>query len=466
MGETMKIKAHAFLLLIVSATSMIFPGVIQAGPLKAGAAKLDITAMAYADGKVPPARYDHEHLYLRAIVLDNGETRAVLIGADLSFIRPDEAYLEAAAQIAREFNMPQQNILMTATHTHSGVDNNWLVANNNWKKLTAALVQVTRDAYARQRPARVGFGEGALYLNTNRDAIDEKTRLWTQAPNPEGASDKTLAVLAVYDEAGKPIGGFLSYAMHPINGYLSGFISSDFSGAASLHVEKAFGDDMVMVFAQGAQGDQMPLHLRTSTNVMAALSGVKRTGFEFVREEVETPLREGKVARGKNDPAADDAAKSWMSAQGQMIGEEAIRVMSKMRQLDSDVKIGGRLMTLTCPGRDWTNSRGARAGVPGTYADGEDVKMRLGVLGINDIALASVNAEAYNFIGQQVKAASPLQKTMFLAVANGRANSGYIPTDDAYGRYTFQVVASRLKPGCAQDGIVKGVTGMIRDYMK
>lgn len=462
----MKINPRAFLLWLLPAASMIFPAITQAGPLRAGAAKLDITAMAYADGKVPPAKYDHEHLYLRAIVLDNGDTRAVLIGADLSFIRPDEAYVEAAAQIARELNMPQQNILMSATHTHSGVDNNWLVANNNWKKLVDALVQVTREARTKLQPAKVGYGTGMLYLNTNRDAIDEKTKLWTQDPNPHGPSDKTLAVLGFYDAAGKPIAGYMNYAMHPINGYLAGFISSDFAGAASLHVEKAIGDGMIMVFAQGAQGDQMPLHLRTSTDVMAAITGVKRSGLELVREEVETPLREGKAARGKNDPAADDASKSWMSAQGQMIGEEAIRVMSKMRQFDSDVKIGGRLMTLTCPGRDWTNSKGARAGYPGTYADGEAVKMRLGVVGINDIALASINAEAYNLIGQQVKAASPLHKTMFVAVANGRANSGYIPTDDAYGRYTFQVIASRLKPGCAQDGIVKGVTDMIHDYMK
>ncbi|MDH3512860.1 MAG: hypothetical protein OER85_18630 [Gammaproteobacteria bacterium] len=460
----MKIRIHVLMLLAISAASMTVPAITQAGQLRAGAAKLDITAMAYADGKVPPSDYDNDHLFLRAIVLDNGDTRAVLIGADLSFIRPDAAYTEAAAAMADELRIPQQNILMSGTHTHTGVNNNWLLEDHS--KLTEALVQVAREASTRLRPARVGFGEGAVYLNTNRDAIDKKTKLWTQAPNPVGPSDKTLAVLAFYDEAGKPIAGYMNYAMHPINGYLSGFISGDFSGASSLHVEKAFGNDMVMVFSQGAQGDQMPLHLRNSTNVMAALSGVELTGFEFVREEIETPLREGKVPRGKNDPAVDAADKDWMEAQGALIGEEAIRVMSQMDRLDSDVKIGGRLMTLTCPGRVWTNSAGARAGVPGTYADGEDVKMRLGVLGINDIALASINAEAYNLIGQQVKAASPLARTMFVAVANGRANSGYVPTDDAYGRYTFQVVASRLKPGCAQDGIVNGITDMIFDYTK
>ena len=359
----MKTGIRAWALGVALAAGVALPGMAAAGPLRAGAARLDITAMAYPDGKVPPAKFDNDHLNLRAIVLDNGETRALLIGADLSFIRPDEAYTEAAAQIARELNIPQANILMSATHTHSGLDNEWVV--KNYKQLSAALVQVARNASAKLQPARVGFGEGALLLNTNRDAIDKKTKLWTQDPNPEGPSDKTLAVMAFFDANGRPIAGYMNYAMHPINGYLSGFVSSDFAGASSLYVEKAFGGDMVMVFAQGAQGDQMPLHLRTSTNMMAAISSVKRTGLELVREEVETPLREGKVPRGKNDPAADDANKAWMNVQGALIGEEAIRVMSHMDRLDSDVKLGGRLMTLTCPGRDWTEFQGRARRLPG-----------------------------------------------------------------------------------------------------
>jgi len=387
-----------------------------------------------------------------------------MMSADINHIQPDSVYADVAGKLAHQFDMPAENVLVSATHTHTGIANSWLSANP--RKLADALVQVAQAASTRLRPAKVGFGEGVLYLNTNRDAIDEKTRLWTQAPNPDGPSDKTLAVVAFYDEAGKPIAGYMNYAMHPINGYLSGFISGDFAGASSLHVEKAFGGDMIMVFSQGGLGDQMPLHLRNSTNMMAAISGVELTGFEFVREEIETPLREGQVPRGENDPLVDAALKSWISAQGQLIGEEAIRVMSQMDRLDSEVKIGGRQMTLTCPGRVWTNSEGARAGSPGVYADGADVNIRLGVLGINDIALASVNEQPYAAIALQVKAQSPLAKTVLVGVANGRANSGYIPTDDAYGRYTFQVVASRLKPGCAEDGIVNGIIDMIYDYAK
>jgi hypothetical protein len=41
------------------------------------------------------------------------------------------------------------------------------------------------------------------------------------------------------------------------------------------------------------------------------------------------------------------------------------------------------------------------------------------------------------------------------------ANSGYVPTDDAFGRYTFQVLGSALKPGCAEARIVNGIDEMI-----
>jgi hypothetical protein len=50
---------------------------------------------------------------------------------------------------------------------------------------------------------------------------------------------------------------------------------------------------------------------------------------------------------------------------------------------------------------------------------------------------------------------------MLVTLTNGMANSGYVPTDDAFGRYTFQVLGSALKPGCAESKILNGIEGMI-----
>jgi neutral ceramidase len=41
-----------------------------------------------------------------------------------------------------------------------------------------------------------------------------------------------------------------------------------------------------------------------------------------------------------------------------------------------------------------------------------------------------------------------------VTLANGRAECGYIPDENSFGAYTFQMLSSRLKPGCAQTAIV------------
>ena len=54
-------------------------------------------------------------------------------------------------------------------------------------------MDAVRQARASLQPARVGFGTGLSYLNVNRDTVSDETHLWTQAGNPDGPSDKTVA---------------------------------------------------------------------------------------------------------------------------------------------------------------------------------------------------------------------------------------------------------------------------------
>ena len=50
--------------------------------------------------------------------------------------------------------------------------------------------------------------------------------------------------------------------------------------------------------------------------------------------------------------------------------------------------------------------------------------------------------------------------TMMVTLANGMANSGYIPDNASFGANTFQVLSSRFKPGCAEDTIVNGLMSL------
>jgi hypothetical protein len=327
----------------------------------------------------------------------------------------------------------------------------------------AAIMDAVRQAKAKLQPAGVAFGAGFSYPNVSRDNVNEDTHLWTQAPNLDAPSDKTLAVVEFIAPSGEPVAAYVNYAMHPVNGYLVGITSADFPGAACRYVEQTFDDRMVMIWTQGASGDQNPLYLRPATNAVASKSGVKVTGWELAREPVEAPLRDGVVPHGKLDPKVADNFERWIESEGMLLGEEVIRVMTRARKSAApSVAIWGAQKPLTCPGRTRTNT--GREGAPGTYTDGDPVNFRLGLLGIGDIALTTVNAEIYNLISQRMKKQSPMANTVMVTLANGRANSGYVPNDTSFGAYSFQVLGSRLKPGCAEQGIADTLSGLATQY--
>ena len=84
------------------------------------------------------------------------------------------------------------------------------------------------------------------------------------------------------------------------------------------------------------------------------------------------------------------------------------------------------------------------------------------MLRIGDINFVTVNGEVYSQIGDAAEGEAPANKTIVVTLANGMANSGYIYSDEAYSHLTFQVIGSRLKPGCAEQKIVSTAIDLLR----
>jgi hypothetical protein len=119
----------------------------------------------------------------------------------------------------------------------------------------------------------------------------------------------------------------------------------------------------------------------------------------------------------------------------------------------------GAQKTIQCPGRERTNQ--GRAGSEGAYKDAGPVEIRLGLLRVGDAVIGAVNGEVFSPIAQRLKRESPFKATMMATLTNGAARSGYIPDDASYGKFTFEVLSSRLQPGCAESSIVNGLLDLI-----
>jgi neutral ceramidase len=455
---------HLTLLLLLM-TGLAYSQTAGSGRLRAGAAKVDITP---PESSLGPGDSIRDHLFVRALVIDNGSTCAALVVVESNgFGAPD-----TIARASKASGCPEQNIIASGTHTHSGRPFN--MSGGDDKVIGDAIVSAVEQAKAKLRPARIGYGTTQVHLNTNRDLFEGQK--WYQGTNLDGVSDKTLAVVELIGEDDMPIGVYMNYAMHPINFFLSGVTSGDIPGDASRYIERRYPGS-VAIFSQGAQGDQNPLFTGPAMKLIGVRTRIpqqadSRIGaispWKYSASEVNAPARSMEAIKtplGSNEMAAYKEAiaqtSELVAAGGAIIGESAIEVMKSRASITPGApQIWAEQQTVSCPGRDRLDMT-ARQGVLPPYKDGDPVNLKVGLLRIGDIYFVSVNGEVYNEIAVRLKREAPVSKLMMVGCASGRANSGYIYSNRAGNYLTFQVIGSRLKPGCAEDKIVTTALEMI-----
>ena len=440
-------------LAILIVTLAVAQDVRAATSLRVGAAKVDVTP---ADSALPKSYLGVlDRLYARAIVLDNGVARAALVTVDAGGLS-DTIWQAVTRQVETELQIPAANVLLTATHTHS-------VPGPPAADYATKIVDAVRRAQHELAPARVGYGTGESYINVNRQITDPKTGKWWEGPNREGPSDKTVAVLKFESLSGEPLAVYYNYAVHGVIAGQLDQISGDIPGASSRYIEDASGGTVVAVWSTGASGDQNPIYFQQTYD----LREIRIKDYAKRGVDISNAMPPGGQGLDRKNPAVArlmDQQRQMVASMGQFLGEEVLYVMRNIERTDTDVQLSGSQKTIQCPGRERTND--GRAGSEGTYKDAAPIDVRLGLLRVGDAMIGAVNAEVFNPIAQRLKRESPFKATMMSTLTNGAARSGYIPDDASYGKYTFEVLSSRLQPGCAESSIVNGLLGLIDNARK
>jgi hypothetical protein len=340
---------------------------------------------------------------------------------------------------------------MNPTHTHSASGGS-----------AEQVFNTIKAAKEKLQPARIGYGTGVSYINIQRNIIDRKTNKWWEGANYDGPSDKTVAVIKFESLTGEPIAVYFNYACHAVVTGNTDMVSGDYPGATEKYIEDSFDNKIVAVFSTGAQGDQNPIYFQQTFD----LRDIRIKDYASRGQDISNAMPSGGQGLNKQDPTVKrllDQQKQMILTMGQMLGEEvkrAMREIDTVRMATSGRIAAGQKM-ITFPGRDRIGQ--GRAAVEGQYKDGADVKLRVSLLMIDDIAIGGCNAEIYNMIAVRFKRESPIGRSIFVSMANGSGNSGYIPDDSAFGQQTFEVLSSRCKPGYAESGIVNGLLDLIAE---
>ncbi|NUM56021.1 MAG: neutral/alkaline non-lysosomal ceramidase N-terminal domain-containing protein [Candidatus Hydrogenedentes bacterium] len=232
-----------------------------AAAFEAGAAKVEITPPletplnGYGDRMGRGAIAVHDPVWARSLFLSDGKTAVLLVNTDLCVINRElrDRVFELAPT-----DVPKENILLTATHTHSaqGGMSHPLIFRavsgrfmpNVLEDTAQLIVESMQGALAGRKRATIGFDV------SSHENLTENRRV------PEGPIDPQIGVIRVDDSDGNAIAIVANMAAHPttVGGPDKLSISADYPGYFYSAVEAQAAAGCVAMFLNGAEGDQRP----------------------------------------------------------------------------------------------------------------------------------------------------------------------------------------------------------------
>ncbi|MBX3739485.1 MAG: neutral/alkaline non-lysosomal ceramidase N-terminal domain-containing protein [Akkermansiaceae bacterium] len=267
--------------------SCVSPG---AEELRAGAAATNITPPLGIPiignfGKQLAANV-HDELHVRALVVDDGKKKVALVVCDLLGMRGTVS-AEARKRIKEATGIPEEHVLVSATHTHSAGDAlghryDLKAPLTDYQKFVASrIADAVAIADRRLRPAEVASGkvdipehvfnrrwsmkEGTMPPNPFGKIDKAKMNPSVASPNlvdPVGPVDPTLSFVAFREPGGRLISLFAAYSVHYIGGVKFGDISADYFGVFCGELRKlqpeppdAAAPPFVAMLANGTSGD-------------------------------------------------------------------------------------------------------------------------------------------------------------------------------------------------------------------
>lgn len=250
---------------------------MSAPAFRAGAAEAVATPAAEGTFLIGPMKKStgvSDDLYARALVLDDGDTRAVIVTLD--YLGFDFEFTERLVQAAaKASDTPAPHVLLNCSHTHSApLTAPW----GPWEKekdkpfhrmLPQKVAVVAERAAKRLQPVTLAYRREPTQIGFNRRLLHEG-RI-TMAPNPRGTVLPWTDVLSLHSRDGQPVAVLFSYAAHPVIVHkASTLISADYPGFAVRRLKQTRGKDAVYLFAQGCCGNINGFPLQGGIDAAAA----------------------------------------------------------------------------------------------------------------------------------------------------------------------------------------------------
>jgi len=376
-----------------------------------------------------------------AVVLEKpGQGRLAIVSCDVLMLTRD-LLDPVAEQIAQQYQIPPEHLLIQATHTHHAPST---VTVHGYRREELFCRRVQEGIRAAVGKAVAQLAEADFYFALGQEATVGQNSRWLlrdgtiywigpreDAVRPTGPFDPDLPVLA-FRRQGRWLAILFNHSTHSIGTRKPNVRSPSFYGLAAQELEQELGG--VVCFLEGASGSTHNLTVpcgeavyRIKAAVRAALAEARPYPVERLRG---VRQRFRFHIRHFDEQQEEKAVLQYCRKRAGRNAEGYAAVFRKQRQLLAPLQ-------------------------------GQERTTWLQVLQIGDIALAGVPGEFFTKLGLAIKHRSPFRYTYIAELANDWI--GYLPDRQAFelgGYQTWTGLHSYAEPGTGER-IVEEITRML-----
>ena len=411
------------------------------GKLLAAAAVRDITPSPEILELVKSeGRYNYDGvkraLYLRTLVLTDGEKRFVYFGTDLSSFTINA---EAEEILRAELGLEPKDYMFGTNRSHNTIsgwgqnlyDENRPGSSKFGRMVIGLMVDSVKEAMGKLVPARIGAKVGHSAINCFREQ-------YTPAGNFEGMNHGAppapwLRVVRVEDMEGETIALLVNYCMQncmvcwnsAIGEY--NYVTSDLAGEIIEFLEKAGKHKYPVIWSNGGGADRQPLIYSLMDHCEVDDNGE----FHYVHEVL--PI---------------DAVLMLMRHLAAEQGLDVLRTVEEIDNYTDEFHYFSDYVYTEVPGKVMLYKRMNfyRPGVDDVSIEpDEPIRFRYAMNVINDIAFCAVNVPSYSGVYEKIKDMMPFPVVVFSDDSFGGNGMTCIPMPECEekDRYVHATLQSR-----------------------
>jgi len=387
-------------------------------------------------------------LHAKAIVLRQGDVSTAMVFCDIIGLSL-EVSSRARRQAAERTSIPASNILIAATHSHTGPlyfgalrkhFHDTAVAEHGSdpcekmdyaeqlvEKLTGVIVQ----AEAAAKPVHLAAGsteQQGLSFNRRFHMKDGTVRFNPGVLNPDivrvaGPINPEVGMVFFNEGDGDPVAAIVNFALH-LDTVGGTQYAADYPYFLEQSLREKYGDKFVLLFGTGTCGDIN--HIDVTKKERLKTDHIGRTLAETVKAKKESLKTVAEPSLGVRSGIVEVPLQQFgpekVTWARESINKVSTSELSFLEQVEA-YKILARQMR-----------------------PGETIPLEVQVFRLSrDVAVVGLPGEVFVDLGLAIKRASPFATTLVIELCQDAP--GYIPTKKAFAEGSYETVNSRIAPG-------------------